>query len=83
VSALRMNVAVPTELSVAGFDNAPISRMAWPQLTTVQQPNNAMAAAAIDILVDSRYENLPPQSLSQKMTYELITRESTGPCANR
>jgi LacI family transcriptional regulator len=83
VSALRMNVAVPSELSVAGFDNAPISRMAWPQLTTVQQPNKEMAAAAIDILVDPRYENLPPQNLSQRMTYELITRESTGPCSDR
>jgi LacI family transcriptional regulator len=83
VSAIRMNVDVPAELSVAGFDNAPISRMAWPQLTTVQQPNREMAAAAIDILVDPTYESAPASTFSRRMTYELITRESIGPLARR
>lgn len=79
VSALRMNVTVSRDLSVAGFDNAQISRMAWPKLTTVQQPNKQMASAAIDILVDPRYESLPAQSFSRNMPYELIIRDSTGP----
>jgi LacI family transcriptional regulator len=79
ISALRMNIAVPGDLSVAGFDNAPISRMAWPQLTTVQQPNRQMASAAVDILVDPSYTHLPANSFSQKMTYTLIPRDSTGP----
>jgi LacI family transcriptional regulator len=79
VSALRVNVAVPKELSVAGFDNAPISRMAWPQLTTVQQPNEEMASAAIDILVDPAYGSLPAQTFSRRLTYQLIARDSTRP----
>ncbi len=83
VSALRMNVAVPQDLSVAGFDNAPISRMAWPQLTTVQQPNKEMAAAAIDILVDPAYESVPARTFSRRLTYEVITRDSTGPWTGR
>jgi LacI family transcriptional regulator len=78
VSAIRLDVAVPTQLSVAGFDDAPISRMAWPQLTTVRQPNDEMAAAAVDILVDPRHDRNASSVVAKELGYDLIIRQSTG-----
>ncbi|MEJ8629686.1 substrate-binding domain-containing protein [Sphingomonas sp. I4] len=52
VAAMRAQVAVPQALSITGFDDAQLARMAWPQLTTVRQPNADLAAAAISLLAD-------------------------------
>jgi LacI family transcriptional regulator len=78
VSAIRLDVAVPAQLSVAGFDDAPISRMAWPRLTTVQQPNKDMAAAAIDMLVDTKHDQIDTTIIARELSYNLIVRQSTG-----
>jgi LacI family transcriptional regulator len=64
--------------AVAGFDDAPISRMAWPQLTTVRQPNDEMAAAAVDILVDPRHDRNASSVVAKELGYDLIIRQSTG-----
>jgi LacI family transcriptional regulator len=79
VSAARMDIAVPRSLSVAGFDDAPIARMAWPQLTTIRQPNAELAAAAIDILVDPVYGQASARGAhSLQLPYGFIERSSTG-----
>lgn len=39
--------SVPGTIAIAGFDDAPESRMVWPPLTTVYQPIRAIAKAAI------------------------------------
>lgn len=36
--ARQMNLVLPDQLSIVGFDDAPIATMLWPQLTTVRQP---------------------------------------------
>lgn len=79
VSAARRDIAVPKCLSVVGFDDAPIARMAWPQLTTIRQPNAELAAAAIDILVNPAFGQAEsPASHSLQLPYRLIDRSSTG-----
>jgi LacI family transcriptional regulator len=50
-TAARMGLSVPSDLSVAGFDDTPTARVVWPPLTTVRQPINEMAAAAAYILI--------------------------------
>ncbi len=37
-AAHEQGIAVPGGLSVAGFDDTPMARFAWPPLTTVRQP---------------------------------------------
>jgi hypothetical protein len=49
--ANRLRLEVPQTLSVAGFDDTPGAKVVWPQLTTVRQPIQAMAAAAADLLL--------------------------------
>jgi LacI family transcriptional regulator len=74
--AMRNGIAVPEQLSVAGFDDAPIARMAWPQLTTVRQPNVEMAATAVDLLVRA-----PEDEPTRQLPYALVMRPSTAPLA--
>ena len=78
VTAMRLGIAVPERLSVAGFDDAPTSRAAWPQITTIRQPKGEMAASAVDILVDPKYRELPTDpAFRRRLDYELVPRLST------
>lgn len=43
-------IAVPEELSVAGFDDTPMCRMVWPPLTTIRQDNTRRARLALEQL---------------------------------
>ena len=49
--ANMLNINVPNQLSVTGFDDAAISRHTWPSITTVQQPVRIMAYKALELLV--------------------------------
>jgi LacI family transcriptional regulator len=50
-AARALGLAVPGDMSVAGFDDSEVSRTTWPQLTTVRQPVSAMAWDAADRLI--------------------------------
>lgn len=74
----QRKIAVPHQLSVCGFDNAPISRYIWPSMTTIKNPIKPMAAEAAKILIKSiREESL--ENTVIKFEDELIVRESSGP----
>lgn len=79
VVAMRHGVAVPAELSITGFDDDEISRMAWPSLTTVNQPNAEMAAVAVDLLVGNPARERAEASDCVELSYSLIERDSSGP----
>lgn len=78
VVAMRHGIAVPEQLSVAGFDDAPIARMAWPQLTTIRQPNVEMAATAVEMLVRAQ-GSADAGAMVRQLPYALVMRTSTGP----
>lgn len=79
MTAMKRGIAVPRTLSIAGFDDAPTARAAWPQLTTIRQPKAEMAAAAVDILVDPHYRTNATHARYQRLLdYEFIERSSTG-----
>lgn len=79
VTAMKHGIAVPRQLSIAGFDDAPTARAAWPQLTTIRQPKAEMAAAAVDILVDPHYRgNITDPGYQRLLDYEFIERSSTA-----
>jgi len=48
--AHRLNLLVPQDLSVTGFDDTPIAAAIWPALTTVRQPMSKMTSAALDLI---------------------------------
>ena len=49
-AAHQAGLTVPTDLSVAGFDDTGMATTVWPQLTTVRQPIADMAAKAVTLL---------------------------------
>jgi alanine racemase len=70
--------AVPTDVSVVGYDNSTIMAFTGPALTTVQQPVQSMSVAAVHALVDEiRGEGAPNDEYLFRP--ELIVRGSTGP----
>jgi LacI family transcriptional regulator len=74
-----MNINVPKQLSVTGFDDAAISRHTWPSITTVQQPVRIMAYKALELLVKQiRKEHLEHTHIQLDNTF--LERES---CAVR
>ena len=77
-AARDMGLSVPQDLSVAGFDNSEVSRTAWPQLTTVNQPVHQMAWDAADRLIamlDGKDDAHVPQRRDH--AHELLVRAST------
>ncbi len=83
-AAQELKISVPEWLSVAGFDDAPIAHSVWPKLTTVRQPLRAMGEQSVELL--ERYvrhmDNDSTDSVPSivLLDYELIERQSTGPC---
>lgn len=68
-------IAVPSAMSVAGFDDTTLARTVWPPLTTIHQPMHELAWTAADLLLgpgDIRHRRLP---------HSLVERASVGPVA--
>jgi LacI family transcriptional regulator len=80
ITAMKLGITVPEELSISGFDDAASSRAAWPQLTTIRQPKAEMAASAVDILVNPHFrKDVASADYHLMLAHELIVRGSTGP----
>lgn len=77
IAANEAGLSVPAQLSVAGFDDSSISRVVWPQLTTIRQPTYEMANRATDALL-SLIDGTPPPS-DMAMPFKLLIRGSTAP----
>lgn len=77
MAAHQRGIDVPGQLSVAGFDDAPIARIVWPRLTTVFQPAYDLAYRATDMLLELL--KTPKLSKSLQLDYQLVCRASTGP----
>jgi LacI family transcriptional regulator len=81
--ARKLGLRLPEQLSVVGFDDAPVATMIWPQLTTIRQPVMAMARAATDLIIEHspRRRGWPSPVPRRLLEFELILRNSTAPPA--
>jgi LacI family transcriptional regulator len=71
--AHRRGLAVPGELSVAGFDDTALASQLWPPLTTVRQPTRELAYAAAGLLFGAQGE-----VVHRRLPHELVLRGSTA-----
>jgi LacI family transcriptional regulator len=78
--ARKFGLDLPGQLSVAGFDDAPVARMIWPELTTVRQPVAAMARIAADLIIrlEPRRNGWPDRIPRHLLDHALIIRNSTA-----
>ncbi|MEX0297904.1 MAG: LacI family DNA-binding transcriptional regulator [Kordiimonas sp.] len=93
-AARLLNISVPDQLSIAGFEDSPYSRQAWPKITTAQQSNSTISHSAAELLIDKMrpQKSLPKKTrdaredVTRKIgpddrlyTPTLLVRDSTGP----
>ncbi|GAA2237533.1 LacI family DNA-binding transcriptional regulator [Kitasatospora cystarginea] len=78
IRAVRQRgLSVPQDISVVGFDDSPLIAFTEPPLTTIRQPVEAMATAAVDALLEEVGGN-PGQRAEFMFQPELVMRGSTG-----
>lgn len=74
-AAHKNGIKLPAELSVIGFDDAPIASRIWPPLTTIRVPLMEMAHAAVNQLIAPEAS----ESTTHDFPVELIERGTTAP----
>ena len=77
MAAHEMGIGVPSQLSVAGFDDTYIARTIWPRLTTVHQPSYDLAYQATGLLLQMLKTKKAPGPV--RLPHQLVCRESVGP----
>lgn len=79
--ARRLGLRLPEDLSIAGFDDAPIATMITPELTTVRQPVAVMARIAANLIIEHapRLRGWPSPVPNSLLDFSLLTRSSTAP----
>ena len=80
--AHSMGLGVPEDLSVVGFDDAPLASQVWPALTTIRQPISDMAVQAVDLLL-AMLSGEAADHAKHMLPSSLTFRHSTGPAPNR
>jgi DNA-binding LacI/PurR family transcriptional regulator len=72
-AAAERGIAVPGDLSVAGFDDVPEAATSSPPLTTIRQPHRRKGSEAVRLLLEG------PEAESILLPIELVVRASTAP----
>lgn len=76
-AAHEHGLGIPSDLSVVGFDDAPLAKHFHPPLTTVRQPFEWQGGRAAALLI-ARLNNQPVTKI-EPQPLEFIIRQSTGP----
>jgi len=76
-AARLMNISIPEQLSIVGFENSPFSRQTWPKLTTADQPNDEIAEDAANLLISQVRKQKNQTTVSQYVP-KLIVRDSSA-----
>jgi LacI family transcriptional regulator len=71
--AHRLQLDIPRDLSVAGFDDTALASIVWPPLTTIRQPTRDLAYAAASLLLE-RLDGV----VHRRLQHDLVIRASTA-----
>lgn len=86
-AAKSAGVDVPYELSIAGFEDSPVSKQSWPALTTAKQATEEIARHAARLLAShlrqDAYDEHPLAMHNQGFVPQLVVRGSTAPLRAR
>lgn len=70
-------LAIPGDISVAGFDNSPMARFVTPSLSSLNFPHSRMGEEAAELLIRKMNEGNPSQT-RVILPLDVIPRESTA-----
>lgn len=75
-AAKELNIKIPDELSIVGFDNTILATITDPPMTTIAQPIQAMGRQVVDLITQEINEE---HEVKQRVVLlpELIVRQST------
>jgi LacI family transcriptional regulator len=74
-TAHRIGLRIPDDFSLAGFDDSPLARSVFPEITTCRQKMELTGYMAVDFIIDPPAS---PEARTRPMQHELIIRRSTG-----
>ena len=74
----RAGLRVPDDLSIVGFDDAPIATRIWPTLTTVRLPIRHMGRTAVQLLISNHDPVAMEPPVATSVMPSLIVRGSTA-----
>jgi LacI family transcriptional regulator len=74
----QAGLRVPDDLSIVGFDDAPIATRIWPKLTTVRLPIRYMGRTAVQLLVSNHDPAAMEPPVATSVMPSLIVRGSTA-----
>jgi len=78
--AHRRHLDVPRDLTVVGFDDSTAAVTLWPPLTTIRQPVRALAAEAMQRLIEAmRRGRVASSAAPHVLDHLLVERQSTAP----
>lgn len=75
-TAHRLDLRIPEDFSLVGFDDSPLARTVWPELTTCRQKMDLMGYLAADFLIDPP---AAPEARKRSQDHQLVIRQSTAP----
>jgi LacI family transcriptional regulator len=76
--AYDLDLSVPSELSVVGFDDIRLAQFTTPPLTTVQMSQRELAKLAFQALMSKVEADGPSHRVEYKLVTSLILRDSTA-----
>lgn len=76
-AATELGLPVPEALSVVGFDDVRLASFTNPPLTTISQPKNEIAVAAVEMLLD-RMRDPDAPACYRRFETQLCVRQSTA-----
>ncbi|CDG83625.1 LacI family DNA-binding transcriptional regulator [Janthinobacterium agaricidamnosum] len=76
-----LQLQVPRDLTICGFDDTPIATTVWPELTTIHQPIADMARGAVLLAIEEirlARAGKAPLARHQLLEFTLLERGSSG-----
>lgn len=71
----ELNIRIPQDIKLVGFDDVEISKLTTPTITTIHQPIKEMSKLAVE-LIDTKYTNVEIDK-QIIVPVELVVRNST------
>jgi DNA-binding LacI/PurR family transcriptional regulator len=78
-AARALDLRVPEDVSVVGWDDSPSARTSDPALTTIRQSLHDQGRTCARLLLAATRGELAPEDLVHLAPWDLVTRESTAP----